>query len=534
MKKILTILTIFLCSIFSISLQANDTNVKELQQIVEQYVANYKILKSTKQSDIHREQVVLKAKFVNNIHNLTPSKNEFYNTLYKVYKSYVSGKDEEELKQIIDDYVAKISTSKTNLDEDRVEAYKELLSYLRANIDVFSNDILNQIGINTTHYVDKHLPQFLQGKGVGSLIICALFLILVYFLRGILIRLLKWVISKFYKDHSRLNHIFKQINKPLLILISLYSIFICVRFYYYPNPISLVVAKVFGILFSISIAYLAIAILNSWGIVLVEKLVKKQNSQDIVNLLLKVIDCLIVLIAILSCLSAVGFDVSAIIASLGIGGLALALAAKDIIANFFASILLAFDDSFSQGDWVIINGVEGLVVETGLRKTSIRTFDNTLVFLPNSSVLGGNIQNFSKRKFGRKMVLTVGLTYDTTKEQLKNFLDKVTELIENDDLVAHNTDDEFNTHKQVYNKQKFVSLNDLEGYRASIYVWVDDFASSSIDVKLYFYTKTVSAASYYKAKSELMLKIMALVEEQGLSFAFPSQSLYIEKMPKID
>ncbi len=73
---------------------------------------------------------------------------------------------------------------------------------------------------------------------------------------------------------------------------------------------------------------------------------------------------------------------------------------KDIIANFFASILLLFDNSFNQGDWVEVSGIEGTVVETGLRKTTIRTFDNCLVFLPNSTIMGANIKNWSKRRMG--------------------------------------------------------------------------------------------------------------------------------------
>lgn len=526
MKKFLSC---FMLLFFVSFAYANDNfNNQEIKNIVEQYISNYELLKTSSQKDIEREQIILKARFVDNIHNLKPSSDKFYNTLYNVQKAYLDGKDENHLKNIIDEYLFTIND--LGLNESKKESYKELLNYLRANLNIFSNDIINQIGLKITKYIDNLLPNNLQNKGFGSVLICALFLILVYFVRHYLINFLKYLISQFYKDKDRLEHIFTQINKPLLIFISLYSIFICVRFYYYPNPLSLFIAKLFGILFSLSIAYLVIGFLNGWGVMLMEKMIKKQNSKDVVGLLLKVVYCFVILIAILAILSVIGFDISAIIASLGIGGLALALAAKDIIANFFASILLAFDDSFSSGDWVVINGVEGVVVETGLRKTSIRTFDNTLVFLPNSSVLGGNIQNFSKRKFGRKMVITIGLTYDTTKEQLKKFLNDLDNLIKNDELVAHETDKEFNrTHS--FSRQKFVSLNDLEGYIASNYIWIDDFADSSINVKLYFYTKTITGKHYYKAKSELMLKIMDLVEKSNLSFAFPSQSVYIEKIP---
>lgn len=104
---------------------------------------------------------------------------------------------------------------------------------------------------------------------------------------------------------------------------------------------------------------------------------------------------------------------------MGIGGLAVALAAKDIIANFFASILLLFDNSFNQGDWVEVSDIEGTVVETGLRKTTIRTFDNCLVFLPNSTIMGANIKNWSKRRMGRHVRMYLGVGYDATPEKLE-------------------------------------------------------------------------------------------------------------------
>ncbi|WP_162894585.1 mechanosensitive ion channel domain-containing protein, partial [Klebsiella pneumoniae] len=130
------------------------------------------------------------------------------------------------------------------------------------------------------------------------------------------------------------------------------------------------------------------------------KLAQKSGKKEVVNLIIKILYFVIIIIALLYILAQLGFNISAIIASLGTGGLAVALAAKDIIANFFASILLLFDNSFNHGDWVEVSGIEGTVVETGLRKTTIRTFDNCLVFLPNSTIMGANIKNWSKRRMG--------------------------------------------------------------------------------------------------------------------------------------
>ena len=137
---------------------------------------------------------------------------------------------------------------------------------------------------------------------------------------------------------------------------------------------------------------------------LLGSIARKSGRKEVINLIIKILYIIVVIIALLFVLSRLGFNISALIASLGIGGLAIALATKDIIANFFASILLLFDNSFSQGDWVVIGDVEGTVVETGLRKTLIRTFDNALVSVPNSKIMENNIKNWNNKNYGRSQL----------------------------------------------------------------------------------------------------------------------------------
>ena len=106
----------------------------------------------------------------------------------------------------------------------------------------------------------------------------------------------------------------------------------------------------------------------------------------------KYMSIIVIIIASLFILKRLGFNISALLASLGIGGLAIALATKDIIANFFTSVMLLFDNSFSQGDFVNINGIEGEVLEIGLKKKTIRTLENSLFFIPKKTVSTKNRQ----------------------------------------------------------------------------------------------------------------------------------------------
>ncbi|WP_141090901.1 mechanosensitive ion channel family protein, partial [Campylobacter concisus] len=146
------------------------------------------------------------------------------------------------------------------------------------------------------------------------------------------------------------------------------------------------VANIFSIIYIVAFSWLVLTILNGYGIAIIDKIAQKSKRKEVINLALKVIYVIVLIITLLLILQKLGFDISALIASLGIGGLAVAFAAKDIIANFFASVMMLFDNSFSQGDWIVCGDIEGTVVEIGFRKTTVRSFDNALIFVPNSKL----------------------------------------------------------------------------------------------------------------------------------------------------
>ncbi len=208
------------------------------------------------------------------------------------------------------------------------------------------------------------------------------------------------------------------IKKPISVFLIAYSVDICLSIFYYPSPVPINFANYFTIIYIVLISWLVLGILDGYGMVILSKIAQKSGRKEVVNLIIKILYFIVVIITILLILSRLGFDISTLIASLGIGGLAVALATKDIIANFFASIMLLFDNSFSQGDWIVCAGVEGTVVEIGLRKTTVRTFDNALVFVPNSKIMSENVKNWNRRKVGRQIKMTVGLSYSCSKKSI--------------------------------------------------------------------------------------------------------------------
>lgn len=193
-----------------------------------------------------------------------------------------------------------------------------------------------------------------------------------------------------------------------------------------------------------------------------------------------------------------GYSAASIIASLGIGGVAVALAAKDTLANFFGSIVVFTDRPFHVGDWVEFSGVEGTVEEVGFRTTRIRQFDKALVTVPNQMFTTSPITNYSNRSI-RRIKMTVGLTYETSSKQLRVFLGRVRDLLS-----------ELPALDQSFHFAHFV-----------------EFGASSLDVQLYCFTKTAVWTDWLQAREDLMLRIMDIVDDLDLEIAYPTQTVYL-------
>ncbi len=208
------------------------------------------------------------------------------------------------------------------------------------------------------------------------------------------------------------------------------------------------------------------------------------------------------IIGLVLVLQNMGYSVGSLLAGLGIGGVALAMASKDTVANLFGSLVIFLDKPFQIGDWIELNDIEGTVEVVGLRTTRVRTFANSLITIPNMMFTTEAINNWSRMK-KRRIKMSLGVTYSTAPDQLNNLVNKIREIVEADDNI----------------------LNDF------YLVNFDNFGPSSLDILVYCFTVTTNWAEFLQAKQELMLRIMHVVEEMGLSFAFPSRSIYVESMP---
>lgn len=421
-----------------------------------------------------------------------------------------------------------------------INSYVDILQYLQKNTDLLKPSYILSLfeTENIISYINKYIPTQNKYLNMGKILV-SIFILFIFFIIRMFLAKRKFLIfvtpfkKNAYDTKTKLS-IIKSTNRPLLAILFVFSLKLCAYVIFSPYP--KILADSFYIANVVLFAWLFIGISNGYGLALIGTLSSHNDNhfrKEVVNLIFKILYSMVIIVALLLILSRLGVNVSAILASLGIGGLAVAWAAKDILANFFASVLLLIDNSFSQGDWIVCGSVEGIVVEIGLRRTTVRSFDNALLYVPNSTLANAPIRNWTRRKVGRRIKMHVTLTYDSPKDKIALCVEQIRQMLLTHPSIAKpenmnisDSDDSF------FYKKHTISMQDLKGYKNTLLVYLDAFSNSSIDILVYCFSKTTIWNEWLETKEDVMFKIMDIVEQNGLSFAFPSQSLYIENLPK--
>lgn len=228
--------------------------------------------------------------------------------------------------------------------------------------------------------------------------------------------------------------------------------------------------------------------------------------ETIKGFFLKVTKFVVVVLGIAAVFQEWGFNVAAVLGSLGLVGMAVALGAQDVIKNMFAGLTIFLDRVFEKGNWIKTSDVEGTVEEIGFRATKVRQFDKALVTILNSKLADQALINYS-RMTHRRIYWLIGIEYRSTQEQIRHIIH---------DISAY-----------VYQCGDF----ETDPEQTKTFVFLDSFGNSSIDIMLYCFTKTTIWGEWLQAKERLAYAIKGIVEEHGAAFAFPSRSLYVETLP---
>ena len=227
-------------------------------------------------------------------------------------------------------------------------------------------------------------------------------------------------------------------------------------------------------------------------------------SRDLINWIIKATKILILILGFAAVLDLWGIKIGPIIAGLGLFGVAVALGAQDLFKNLISGILVLVERRFQVGDWIFVDGViEGTVENIGFRSTVVRRFDKSLATIPNFQFAEQAVINNSLIT-NRRIDWAIGLEYRTTSDQLKNIKEQIENFIK-------------------------TNLNFSTSEDTILAVKIEQFAASSIDIRLICFTKTANYLEWMNVKDLLAMEIKNIVEKNKASFAFPSTSIYVEK-----
>ena len=263
-----------------------------------------------------------------------------------------------------------------------------------------------------------------------------------------------------------------------------------------------VAVRVLAACAAVLVAYRAVDLV---AMVFLERASKTKTKLDdqLVPLARKATKIFVFAVGLIFVLQNLDVDVTSLVAGASLGGLAFSFAAKDTVANLFGSISIFADQPFQVGDYVKIDSHEGVVEEVGMRSTRIRTFDSSLLSIPNSVVANAAIDNFGLREF-RRCRVTLGLRYDTTPSQIEGFVAGVKKIL--------------NEHPKVRDDGQEIHFN--------------GFGDSALEFLLQFFINTLDWSEELSVRHEVFVAIVKLADNIDAAFAFPTQSLHIESMPK--
>lgn len=351
------------------------------------------------------------------------------------------------------------------------------------------------------------MPEWLRGDVFGieawQILGVVVLLLMGVLLRRVVMHLIVRYLRRFTRrlKVSWLDHLVARADGPVGTLVIAAVLAVGSPALQLPRGLDFVVTLAVRTLAAFSVVWLLYRLVDVLSEVLEQRAAKTESKLDdqLVPLLRKSLKVFFVVIGAIFILQNLDVDVGSLLAGLGLGGLAFALAAKDTVANFFGSIMIFIDKPFHIGDWIVMSpGIEGTVEEVGFRTSRIRTFYNSLITVPNANVTNTPIDNMGARRY-RRYKATLGLTYDTPPEKVQAFCEGVRTLIE---TLPHMRRDYYMVEFQ-------------------------DFGPSSLDILLYCFFEVPDWSSELAARTELNLAIMRLAKSIGVSFAFPTQTLHI-------
>ena len=341
------------------------------------------------------------------------------------------------------------------------------------------------------------------GLTVGQLLLSLTILFLSLLFRNILSNAILKRLVQFAKRNDLIDHrLVRALTRPLSFFLLVGGVYLSLVTLPFVTEIELILGNVFR-----GLSMLAVV----WGVIELSDLLAEQLEKHFAThgdsilsgfapLIKKTLKVFVFSIGVLLTIDNLGYNVTGILATLGLGTAAVALAAQDSIKNAFGTLMIVLDRPFQVGDWIQVGDrVDGNVESIGLRSTKVRTWPKTIISIPNGVLANEYINNWSRMP-KRRVKQIVGISYDATAKDMEELVEEIRRILRNDSGVH----------------QEFILVN------------FTDFGESSLDILVYYFTSTIAWLDYMDIRQRVNQQIMEAVNRRGLSIAFPARSLYLE------
>ncbi len=319
-----------------------------------------------------------------------------------------------------------------------------------------------------------------------------------------------YFIIRIFKFNARKSKISKEIKesafyKPLTIFFFICGIYLSIIYLEKPLNISLEIMNIVTSIFKVvSIIAFTKALASSFTdeSTLVKKIKKKYKKEDedtMFSFVLKFVRVIIYIIGVFIVVIVLGFDITGLVAGLGLGGVIITLAAQDTAKNLFGGAVIFLDKPFSVGDWIQVDSYEGTVEDITFRSTRIRTFENSVVNIPNANISNTSVINWSKME-KRRYKTNISVALNTPLEKLEIFKSKVEDMLKQRESI----------------------------FEDSIIVKFDDIKSNSLNILIYSFADCIDYVGFLTEKENINYKIMKILQEENIKIACDEKVINIK------
>jgi len=379
------------------------------------------------------------------------------------------------------------------------DSYDEILK-LYKEVYPFGDDLLQRI---IPSFGNKKALGLYIWQYIGFLVIIIISILLYFIFLKLLKPILVFLIDKILRKHLELPVKYEKTTR----VFSLLLVFSLMKYAFALLELPIKISSFLIISLDIvDVVLLSYLIYRIFDIILeflstLAKATSSKMDDQVLPIIRQIVKIIIITGAVIKILILLNINVTALIAGVSIGGLALALAAQDTVKNLIGSLMIFIDKPFQVDDWVEIDNMAGTVTEVGFRSTRIKQLDTSIISIPNGIISNKALTNKGLRVF-RLFETTIGLTYDTPRLQLQYFIDGLRKIAIKHDMISEN-----------------------------YYIYLKDLGDFSINILFRVYLKTNDYKHELALKEEITFLIMELAETLNVRFAFPSQTIYVEQFP---